>query len=61
MKIFNPYEVTYCKKCGCREAKDEFIRKSILGNSGYDLDVIERTCLNCGYVWDELPLDAEDE
>lgn len=54
-RIFDPKRP--CKKCGCQEAKSTFVGQGILG--GPLFEHIERSCSRCGYLWRELPLDAE--
>lgn len=55
-----------CPKCHYGGIKDKYItgidmaREGMLGTS-YALEAagaIKRTCLNCEFVWHELPLDA---
>ena len=63
-----------CPKCGCTGIKNEYKVKGTkeqviyfsegypqLGISIAEQDHIKRTCLNCGYYWEELPLDKETE
>lgn len=49
-----------CIKCGDMDAKkDEFQEAFILQGTLMLPERIKRTCNNCGYTWDELPLDSE--
>lgn len=45
-----------CNKCGCTVTKDKF---GIIEKTGEE--AIRRECVRCGYVWLELPLDAEED
>lgn len=68
MNIYNPD--AKCPKCKCAGIKNEFREKdsqkqisymvdgySQIGTQAISRDCIERTCFNCGYSWQELPLD----
>lgn len=57
-----------CPKCGCTGINNQYLSKSSLygvrpvDEKYIDLpDYIKRTCFNCGYSWDELPLDAGED
>jgi len=63
MKQYNPD--AKCPKCGNGVTNDKYREKERCATPDDITDVtvtlehIERTCLNCGYSWDELPLDEE--
>lgn len=70
MKKYN--KANKCVKCGCKNIKTEYIdnKKPIKLNDGTIVPVprifyekieeyIERTCSNCGYIWNEEPLDKK--
>lgn len=46
-----------CPKCGCGVI--ETIYKP--STPAFARDRVERKCIRCGCVWDESPLDAEEE
>lgn len=51
-----------CPKCGGHSNTKHVTRwvheKGKSWVVGEMVDAMERTCTRCGYVWDELPLDA---
>ena len=59
LPLYNPKSV--CRKCGYKdkEAKSSYL-ESWYGGTYYHPASIIRTCRNCGYKWQEKPLDAED-
>jgi len=73
MNRYNPE--AKCPKCGCTGIKNVFIAKddwmklnpAEYYNSGGEVivsvkslqDHINRECFNCGFLWNELPLDTE--
>ena len=69
MKKYNPDAI--CIKCGCGDIQDEYMEyepsrqaMSIASGSRTILatpDHIARTCKNCGYRWDEGPMDNTDK
>lgn len=53
---FAPYEVDgKCPKCGFAIMKDTYTPAPPARP-----DTIKRECMNCGYWWRALPLDAEE-
>jgi len=55
-----------CPKCDCGKVSSHFYEKrESIWNGGYsiryDFDVIRRVCSQCGYCWDELPIDSDDK
>jgi DNA-directed RNA polymerase subunit M/transcription elongation factor TFIIS len=52
---YNP--AARCVKCGCRKVYAKYEAKVLV--PGDRLEVIKRTCANCGFEWNELPLDSE--
>lgn len=63
MKKYNPDET--CCKCGSGEIEDEYDEGSIPRQTGFvhipgRPEHIDRTCKNCGYLWEEAPLDSFD-
>lgn len=50
-----------CPKCGYQYTSDKFCAagSSEIGNRNVDL--IQRKCRNCGYTWDEEPLDTKEQ
>ena len=54
-----------CPKCACQLLKSQWTKRTLPQMYGDVMErprvteVIERTCCNCTYSWDELPLDNE--
>ena len=44
-----------CIKCNTLGTNDKY--NPIKGFGSTTLEIIRRECINCGYTWDELPLD----
>ena len=51
---------TKCTKCGHRHTTDEW-EDVILPTLQLHYDIIHRTCKNCGFTWQEVPLDCKKE
>jgi hypothetical protein len=64
MKKYNPDET--CCKCGSGEIEDEYQIRQTKGiwisppPEAWVPEHIARTCKNCGYLWQEAPLDSFD-
>ncbi len=65
MKNYNKDAV--CPKCECEKIGSvfhekgtwtDYFEKNRLAILEFDTDTIRRHCLNCGYEWNEAPLDA---
>lgn len=53
----NKYSViTKCIKCGCETADSRHYATGLIVEH-----YIQRTCTNCRYKWDELPLDYKED
>ena len=58
MKLYK--KETKCIKCGHKFAFDTW-KDIILPTMKIHFDTISRKCCNCGYTWNEKPLDFKGE
>lgn len=58
MQKYNPK--AKCPKCGCKEIRTTFLEKDEwLDGQPAERDLLHRSCTNCGYHWNEAPLDSK--
>ena len=56
-----------CVKCGQRDASTKYIRRYSMSTAlippedSFTDAALQRVCGRCGYKWNELPLDREEE
>lgn len=50
-----------CPKCGCDvvSAQYKHFRTILCGVLDYDREIVRRVCSDCGYMWDELPVNED--
>jgi len=56
MEMYN--KLRTCPKCGSQKAKTKYVKNHFMGDI---CDFMERTCVVCGYSWNEHPLDYSEQ